>query len=169
MLLSSKEYLDIQTNLEYGFTLKLVRGILRTCSQMHCTDTYWQFNLIIWSFLPNGWVLVYGRSASGLESRCSHLIFSFLACLEQGVPAHSGKYRLLIHSETCTWHDKNIQSDALYRQVLATQLNHLVSLAKLLSVRLSTKWFWAWVLLQWFNIQLSCLFWARSSCTFRQI
>ena len=40
---------------------------------------------------------------------------------------------------TRRWHDKNIQSNAPYRQVLITQLNHLASLAKWLSVRLRTK------------------------------
>ena len=44
------------------------------------------------------------------ESRCSHLNFRFRACFEQGVPWHSGNYRVWIHSETRTWHDKNIQS-----------------------------------------------------------
>ena len=39
-------------------------------------------------------------------------------------------YSVEIHSETRTWHDKNIQLNAPYRQVLTTQLNHLVSLAK---------------------------------------
>ena len=43
---------------------------------------------------------------------------------------------LLAHSETRTWHDKNIQSNAPYRKVLTTQLNYLASLAKWLSVRL---------------------------------
>ena len=32
----------------------------------------------------------------------------FCVCLERGVPWHS----LWIHFETCTWHDKNIQSNA---------------------------------------------------------
>ena len=44
------------------------------------------------------------------ESRCSYLNFRFRACFEQGVPWHSGNYRVWIHSETRTWHDKNIQS-----------------------------------------------------------
>ena len=34
-------------------------------------------------------------------------------------------YRVWIHSQTCTWHDNNIQSNALYRKLLTTQLNHL--------------------------------------------
>ena len=53
-------------------------------------------------------------------------------------------YRVWIHSQTCTWHDNNIQSNALYRKLLTTQLNHLnkkrkkklASLAKWLSARL---------------------------------
>ena len=61
---------------------------------------------------PNGWVFVYELSGSGFESSCNHLNFRFCACFEQGVPWHSGNYRVWIHSETRTWHDKNIQSFA---------------------------------------------------------
>ena len=39
-------------------------------------------------------------SGSGFESSCSHLNFRFHACFEQGVPWHSGNYRVWIHSET---------------------------------------------------------------------
>ena len=39
-----------------------------------------------------------------------HLNLRFRACFEQGVPWHSGNCRVWIHSETRTWHDKNIQS-----------------------------------------------------------
>ena len=39
----------------------------------------------------------------------------FQSCLldivKQGFPWHSGNYREWIHSETRTWHDKNIQSN----------------------------------------------------------
>ena len=48
-------------------------------------------------------------------------------------------YRVRIHSETRTWHDNKVQSNAPYRQVLTTQLNHLASLAKWLSIPLQTK------------------------------
>ena len=52
--------------------------------------------------------------------------------------------------------------------------NHLVlkrtlSLAKWLSVRLRTEWFWVWVQLQSLHLQISCLLRARSSLTFRQL
>ena len=40
----------------------------------------------------------------------SHLKFRFRACFEQEVPWHSGNYRVSIHCETRTWHDKNTQS-----------------------------------------------------------
>ena len=43
----------------------------------------------IWPF---GWVLVYKLNVSGFESSCSHLIFRFRACFEQGVPWQSGNY-----------------------------------------------------------------------------
>ena len=43
------------------------------------------------------------------KSSCSHLNFRFCTCFEQGVPSHSGNYRVWIHSETRKWHD-NMQS-----------------------------------------------------------
>ena len=39
------------------------------------------------------------------------LNFRFRACFEQGVLWHSGNYRMWIHSEMHTWHDRNIQSN----------------------------------------------------------
>ena len=54
-------------------------------------------------------MLVYELSDCGVESSCGHLNFRHRACFEQGVPWHSGNYRVWIHSETRTWHDKNIQ------------------------------------------------------------
>ena len=69
------------------------------------------YNWTIWPVWVNGWVFVYEVSFCGFESSCSHLNFRFRACFEQGVPWHSGNYRVWIHSETRTWHDKNIQSN----------------------------------------------------------
>ena len=80
-----------------------------------------------------------GLSGCGFESRCSRLNFRFRACFKQGVSWHLGNYREWIYSETRTWHNKNIESNAPYRQVLTTQLNHLATLAEWLSVRLRTK------------------------------
>ena len=56
----------------------------------------------------NGSVFVYELSGCAFESSWNHLKFRFRACFEQGVPWHSGKYRVWIHSKTRTWHDKNI-------------------------------------------------------------
>ena len=50
-------------------------------------------------------------ASSEFESSCSYLNFRFRACFEQGVPWHSGKHRVWFHSETRTWHDKNIQTE----------------------------------------------------------
>ena len=47
-----------------------------------------------------GWVLVYELTGCGVRSTCSHLKFRFCVCFEQGVPWHSGHYRMRIHSET---------------------------------------------------------------------
>ena len=59
-----------------------------------------------------------------------------------------------------------MQSNTLYRQVLITQLNHLTSLAKWLSVRFRTKCFWVLVCLQPLNLRISSLFQTRNSLTF---
>ena len=56
----------------------------------------------------NGRVFIYELSACGCESSCSHLDFRIPACFEEGVPWHSGNYRVLIHSGTRTWHDFSI-------------------------------------------------------------
>ena len=70
-----EEFLDIQTTIKYGFILKRVRDMVRTCSQMHCTDKYSQHSSIIWTVWQNGWVFVDELSGCGFEARCSHLNF----------------------------------------------------------------------------------------------
>ena len=60
---------------------------------------------VIWPVWLNGWVFVYELSGCGFESSCSHLNFRFRACFKQGVPWHSGNYRVWIHSEMRAWHD----------------------------------------------------------------
>ena len=64
-----------------------------------------------------GWVFVYELSGCGFESRCSHLNFRFRARSEQGVPWHSGNYRVWIRSDTRTWHDNNIKSFSVKLQI----------------------------------------------------
>ena len=49
------------------------------------------------------------KCGCGFESRCSHLNFRFCTCFKQRVPWHPGNYRVCIHCQTRTWHDKNIQ------------------------------------------------------------
>ena len=70
---SSKEFLDIQVSIECGFTLKRVRDMARTYSQMHRTDKYSEHRSIIWPVSLNGWVFAYELSGSGFESSCNHL------------------------------------------------------------------------------------------------
>ena len=144
----SKEFFHIQGTIECGFTLKCVCHMIKTYSQLHRTDEYSQHGSIIWPVSLNGWVLVDERSGCCFESSCSHLNSRFRACFEQGVRWHWRNYKVWIHSETCTWHGKNIQRNAPYREVLIMQVNHLTSLEKKLTVRLWTKWLWVRVQLQ---------------------
>ena len=106
--------LDIQANIECGFTLKIVRDMIITYRQMHRTDNYSQYSSVIWSVLPNGWVFVYELSGCGFKSTCRHLNFRYRACFGQGVPWHLGKYKVWIHSEMRMWHDSNIQTNILF-------------------------------------------------------
>ena len=55
------------------FTLKRIRNMIITYSQMHRTDKYSQHNSIIWPVWINVWVFVYGLSVSGFESRCCQI------------------------------------------------------------------------------------------------
>ena len=80
--------------------------LVRKRTLNHLMNTQQTLNRPVW---PNGWVFVYELNGSGFESSCSHLIFRFRACFEQGILWHSGNYRVWIHSETSTWQDKNIQ------------------------------------------------------------
>ena len=88
----------------------------KNIQSMHRTDKYPQHNSIIWPVWLNGWVFVYELSGCGFKSTCSHLNFRFRACFGQGVPWHSGNYRVWIHSETCKWHDKSIHHSDKYSQ-----------------------------------------------------
>ena len=103
-----KEFLGIQAAVECGFTLKHVPDMKRTYSLMNCSSKYTQHSSIIWPVWLNGPVSVYELSGFGFDSSCSHLNVRFCACFEQGVHWDLGYYRVRIHFETRTWHDKNI-------------------------------------------------------------
>ena len=83
---SSKEFLDIQATIECGFTLKRIREIIRTSSQMQGTDKYLQQSSIVWPVWLHGCVFIYKLSSCGIESWCGHLNFRYRACFEKGVP-----------------------------------------------------------------------------------
>ena len=51
---SSKEFLDIQATIERRFTLKRVRDMTTTYSQVHDTDKYSQHSSVIWPVWLNG-------------------------------------------------------------------------------------------------------------------
>ena len=96
----------------------------------------WSYTLLIW---PNCWVFVYELSGSGFESSCSHLNFRFRSCFEQGVPWHSGNYRVWIHSETRTWHHKNIQVKKIKPRKIYRGLNSFLKQPLLVSISRSDR------------------------------
>ena len=102
----SKEFFDIQITTDCGFTKKRVGNTIRTHSQIHRTDKYSEHSSIIWSILPTGWLFIHELKGSGFEASCSHLNFRFRGNFEQGAPLYWGNYRVWIHSETGTRHEK---------------------------------------------------------------
>ena len=80
-LVLSKEFLDIHANIERGFTLKRVRNMIRTYSQMHHTHKYSQHCSITWPVWLNDWVFIYELSGCEFESHCSQLKIIFLFML----------------------------------------------------------------------------------------
>ena len=75
-------------------------------------------------------MFAYELSLFEFGSSSSHLNFRFRACFEQGVPWHSGNYRVWIYSETCTWHDKNVQSlEKVVKSVQKTHQNDVSSVS----------------------------------------
>ena len=78
------------------------------------TTQYSQHSSIISPVWLNGWVFVYQLSGCKFKYCCSHLNFRHCVCFKQGVLWHSGNYRVYIHFERRTRHDKNMQSNAQY-------------------------------------------------------
>ena len=50
---SSKEFLDIQSARECGLTLNHVSDMIRTYSQIPCTEKYLQYSSVIWAVRLN--------------------------------------------------------------------------------------------------------------------
>ena len=82
----SKELFGIQAIIERGFTLRSVRDIIRTYTQVHRTDKYSRHSSIIWPLSLNSFVFLYEVIGFGFESSCSVLNIRFCACFEKGVP-----------------------------------------------------------------------------------
>ena len=99
--------------MEWTFTLKRVRDMIITYSQMYHTDKYSHHSSIIWPVWLNGWMFIYELSECGFESSWCLWNFRYCACFKQGVPWHSSNYRVYIYSETSTWHD-NVSLKDIY-------------------------------------------------------
>ena len=114
-LFRARRSLTFRATIECEFTLKRVRDMIRTYSQMYRTNKYSQHSSIIWPVWLNGWVFVYELNRDGFESHCRHLNFRYRDCFYQGAPWNSGNHRVWIYSGTCMWYDKKIKSNATYR------------------------------------------------------
>ena len=77
----------------------------RAYTQMQRTDKYSEHNSIIWPLWRNGSVFVLRTKWFWVRVQLQSLKFQI-----SRLPWHSGNYRVWIHSEARTWHDKNIRS-----------------------------------------------------------
>ena len=93
------------------------------------------------------WVFFYELSGCGFEPICSHLNFIFRSCFKQGVPWHSGNYRVLIHSERHAWLDENIQLLILWSDIAFDMNTAMVSFKySNFNIQLSLTWTLQWCL-----------------------
>ena len=95
-----------------GNSLSGCNGI-RTENHLVCKRTFTHLaKLAVWI---NGWVFAYELASCWLESRWRHLNFRYCTSFEQGVPWHSGNYRVLIHSKNAymTWWEQTAWKQCL--------------------------------------------------------
>ena len=85
-LLRARSSLTFRQAIECRFSLKLVRDMIITYSQIHLTNKYSKHSSIIWPVWLNGRVFVYELSGCGFESHCCHLNFGYGSCFKQGDP-----------------------------------------------------------------------------------
>ena len=89
------------------------RSFLRLWNKNFRTEIYRNIQIFDCNWIRTQNHLVRKRTLNHLaklESSCSQLTLIFRACFEQEVAWYSGNYRVWIHSERRTWHEKNIQS-----------------------------------------------------------
>ena len=85
-------YPDIQPKIDcHKFTLKCVRDMITTYSQMRRTGKYSQHSSVIWLVWAYGWVFVFEVRGCRFESSCSHPNLRYRPCFEQEVSWHSAK------------------------------------------------------------------------------
>ena len=105
--------------MEWQYTLKCVCDMIKTSVkstiQINTGNTFQSLKRPVWL---NCWVLVYKLSGCRFTSCCTHLNFRYCTCFDQGGPWHSGNYRVCIHCEMHTWHDKNIQAINSHQKIL---------------------------------------------------
>ena len=101
------------------------------------------------------------------KDSCKHIVTSELTSMKKN-NLNSKKFKT---NKAAGWQDIQSYSIQTHNHLVCKRtLSHLAKLAKLakwLSVRLRTKCLWFPILLQSLKLQISRLFWARSSLTFR--
>ena len=117
----------------YFYWVGKIKVLKKLLGQQDLCDCNWTRtrNHLVDKWTLNHLAIVYELSGCWFESSCSHLNFGFRAYFEQGVLWHSGNYRVWIHPEKRTWHDKNIQTRLMFyivkaRKLLAQSINDVI-------------------------------------------
>ena len=166
----SKVFLDIQSTIKCGFTMKRVLEMTRAYSQMHRADNYSEDSLTIYPVWPNRWVFIYKLSDSGFESSCCHSqSFADFAA------ASSKEFLDIQKTAECgftlkrlvTWHKPIVKFNVQISTHNTAQ--SFGQFSQMVEWFLQTKSFWVRVQLQSLNLQISRLLRARSSLKSRQL
>ena len=111
------------------------------------------------------WVFVYELSGCGCESSCSHLNFRFHACFEQGVPCHSGNYRVWIHTSVFQDLTQEIYKQEKTCLGFKWKPSLVINLAKHLFNFRNLKTLRKWLIFQkiWRAVWGCCSFWEKKN------
>ena len=80
---------------------RILNHLAKQAKRLSCVVSTYPYDAFHWMFLS-----CHVRVSEGIHT----LQFRYRVCFEQGVSWYSGNCRIWIHSETRTWHDKNIHS-----------------------------------------------------------
>ena len=135
--LSDCSWTRTHNNVAHKRTLNHLAKLAKWLSCVMSTYLYGAFDCMFLSCHVRVWEWIH---------TCSHLTFRFRAYFEQGLSWHSGNYSVdSLWNAYITRQEHTVKCTVQISNHNTTQLNHLASLPKWLSVPLWAKWLSVWV------------------------